>query len=39
MEKLASAKEDLSVQLRNKDVERADEKNEAGRLNDILERY
>jgi hypothetical protein len=39
VERLASAKEDLSVQLRNKDAELADAKNEAGRLNDVLERY
>jgi hypothetical protein len=39
MERLASTKEDLNAQLRNKDAELADPKNEAGRLNDILERY
>jgi hypothetical protein len=39
VERLASAKEDLSVQLRNKDTELTDAKNEAGRLNSVLERY
>jgi hypothetical protein len=39
VERLASAKEDLSVQLRNKDAELADTKNEASRLKGVLERY
>jgi hypothetical protein len=39
VERLASVKEELSVQLRNKDAELADAKNEAGRLNGVLERY
>jgi hypothetical protein len=39
MENLASAREDLSVQLRNKDTELAEAKNETSRLNNILERY
>jgi hypothetical protein len=39
VERLASAKEDLSVQLRNKEAELVDAKNEAGCLNNILERY
>jgi hypothetical protein len=38
VERLANAKEDLSVQLRNKEAELVDAKNEAGRLNGILER-
>jgi hypothetical protein len=39
MENLASAREDLSVQLRNKDTELAEAKNKTSRLNNILERY
>jgi hypothetical protein len=39
VERLASPKEDLSVQLRNKNVELTDAKNEAERLGGILERY
>jgi chromosome segregation ATPase len=39
MEKLASAREDLSVQLRNKDTELAEAKSETSRLNGVLERY
>jgi hypothetical protein len=39
MENLASAKEDLSVQLRNKDIELAEAKNETSRLNSVLKRY
>jgi hypothetical protein len=39
VERLASAKEDLSVQLRNKDAELTDAKNEAGRLGGVLEQY
>jgi hypothetical protein len=37
--RLASAKEDLSIQLRNKDAELINAKNEAGRLGSVLERY
>jgi hypothetical protein len=36
MEKLASAREDLDVQLRDKDAELTEAKNEASRLNSIL---
>jgi hypothetical protein len=39
VERLASAKEDLGVQLCNKDAELADAKNEVGRPNSVLERY
>jgi hypothetical protein len=39
LEKVASAKEDLSVQLRNKNTKLAEVKNKAGRLNGALERY
>jgi hypothetical protein len=39
IERLASAKEDLSVQLRNKDAELADAKNEEGRLSRVMEWY
>jgi hypothetical protein len=39
VERLASAKEDLSIQLCNKDVELTDAKNEASRLSRVLERY
>jgi hypothetical protein len=39
VERLASAKEDLNAQLHNKGVELTNAKNEAGRLNDVLERY
>jgi uncharacterized membrane protein YjjP (DUF1212 family) len=39
MERLASAKEDLSVQLCNKDAELDNAKNKVGHLNDILESY
>jgi hypothetical protein len=39
MENLASAREDLGFQLRNKDTELAESKNETNRLNSVLERY
>jgi hypothetical protein len=39
MEKLASAREDLDVQFRDKDAELTEAKNEASRLNSVLERY
>jgi hypothetical protein len=39
MENLASAREDLGVQLRNKDAELTEAKNETSRLNNVLERY
>jgi hypothetical protein len=39
LEKVASAKEDLSVQLRNKNTELAEAKTETDRLNGVLERY
>jgi hypothetical protein len=39
VERLASAKEDLSIQLRNKDVELTDARNKASRLGGVLERY
>jgi hypothetical protein len=39
VERLANAKEDLSVQLSRTDIELTDAKNEAGRLGSVLERY
>jgi hypothetical protein len=39
VERLANAKEDLSVRLHNKDAELTDAKNEAGRLAGVLEQY
>jgi hypothetical protein len=39
MENLASAREDLGVQLRDKDTELTEAKNETSRLNNVLERY
>jgi DNA repair exonuclease SbcCD ATPase subunit len=39
MEKLASAREDMDVQLRDKDAELTEAKNEVSRLNSVLERY
>jgi chromosome segregation ATPase len=39
VERLTSAKEDLSGQLRDKDAELVGVKSEASRLNDVLERY
>jgi hypothetical protein len=39
MENLASAREDLGFQLRNKDTKLAESKNETNRLNSVLKRY
>jgi chromosome segregation ATPase len=39
VERLANAKEDLSVRLHNKDAELTDAKNEAGQLAGVLEQY
>jgi hypothetical protein len=39
VERLTSAKEDLSGQLREKDTELVGAKSEASRLDDVLERY
>jgi hypothetical protein len=39
LEKVASAKEDLSVQLRNKNTELAEAKTKTDWLNGVLERY
>jgi hypothetical protein len=39
MEKLASAREDMDVQLRDKDAELTEAKNEVSRLNSVLEMY
>jgi hypothetical protein len=39
VERLANAKEDLSIQLSRTDVELTDAKNDAGRLGGVLERY
>jgi chromosome segregation ATPase len=39
MENLASAKEDLNAQLRDKDTRLTEAQNETSRLNSVLERY
>jgi chromosome segregation ATPase len=39
MEKLASAREDLAAQLRDKDAKLTETQNETSRLNSVLERY
>jgi hypothetical protein len=39
MENLASAREDLGVQLHDKDAELTEAKNEMCHLNSVLERY
>jgi hypothetical protein len=39
MENLANAREDLDVQLRDKDAKLTEAQNETSRLNSVLERY
>jgi hypothetical protein len=39
MENLASAKEDLDAQLRNKDARLTEAQNQTSRVNSVMERY